>query len=211
VAELEQLMSDLALATPPPAAQPFVPKPGQLVRAQYTVGDEWHRARIQSVSAARDSCEVAYVDFGNTERLPVSRIQPLAEPLARAAPFAQPARLAFLRLPSDPLEGNAFAADYCAEALECVRRLVEGRELVANVEARVAGVMYVTLYDPLLGRPIFDKSINAEIARAGFAVPEHDDAAKCNPKALADIRDIVNTARTEHRGMWEYGDVTAED
>ncbi|KAJ1721816.1 hypothetical protein LPJ53_003698 [Coemansia erecta] len=223
VAALEQLMADLALTPSTPAttaAQTFVPRAGQLVRAQYSVGNEWHRARIVSVSAARDTCDVAYVDFGNTESVPLARIRPLEDALAKPAPFAQQARLAFVRLPSEgPTDDGAaagagtagFAADYCVEALECVRGLVEGRELVANVEARVGGVMYVTLYDPALGRPIFGKSVNAEVARAGFAVPLRDEAARCNARALADVTEIVEVARAEHRGMWEYGDVTAED
>ncbi|KAJ1820061.1 hypothetical protein LPJ56_001441, partial [Coemansia sp. RSA 2599] len=183
--ELEKLMADLAIAPPNSAADAgFVPKSGQLVRARYTVGDEWHRARVRSVSAAKNECEVFYLDFGNSETLSIDRVRPLPAGFAQQPAFAQEARFAFLRLPSD-----GFAGDYTLDALEEVRRLVEGYDLVANVEAREpSGVMHLTLYDPKLGRPLFDKSVNAEIAAAGYAVADKQSiAARHNPQAADKI------------------------
>ncbi|KAJ2700980.1 hypothetical protein FB645_004798 [Coemansia sp. IMI 203386] len=207
--ELERLMSDLAIAPANSAADVgFVPKSGQLVRARYTVGDEWHRARIRNVSTAKNECEVFYLDFGNSETLSLDRVRPLPANFAQQPAFAQEARFAFLRLPSE-----GFAVDYTLDALEEVRRLVEGYDLVANVEAREpSGVMHLTLYDPKLGRPLFDKSVNAEIAAAGYAVADKQSlAARHNPQAAGKIDSIASEARTKHLGMWEYGDVTADE
>ncbi|KAJ2724406.1 hypothetical protein GGI07_002007 [Coemansia sp. Benny D115] len=212
VAELETLMADLAIAPgaqPASAASDFVPKVGQLVRACYTSGDEWHRARIRSVTASKREFEVVYIDFGNSETLPIDRIRPLPAAFAQKPAFAQEARLAFLRLPS-----SEFASDYLSEATDELRRLVEGRQLVANVEAREgpSGLMYVTLYDPALGRPVLEKSVNGEIASAGFAVAESKDlASQHNAAGAAKISELVAEARTAHRGMWEYGDITADE
>ncbi|KAJ1645077.1 hypothetical protein LPJ64_003298 [Coemansia asiatica] len=207
--ELEKLMADLAIAPTNSATDAgFVPKAGQLVRARYTIGDEWHRARVRSVSAAKNECEVFYLDFGNSETLSLDRVRPLPAGFAQQPAFAQEARFAFLRLPSE-----GFAGDYTLDALEEVRRLVEGCDLVANVEAREpSGVMHLTLYDPKLGRPLFEKSVNAEIAAAGYAVADKQSvAARHNLQAAEKIDFIASQARARHLGMWEYGDVTADE
>ncbi|KAJ1729494.1 hypothetical protein LPJ61_003492, partial [Coemansia biformis] len=206
VAELESMMADLAIEQPAGGPGP-VPKAGQLVSACYTAGDEWHRARIVK-ALPNNQFEVSYVDFGNAEVVSADRIRALPAKFATAEPYAQPAQLAFLRLPSD-----AFAADYVADAYAALRQLVEGRQLVANVEARPPnGPIQLTLYDPALGRPVLEKSINGEIAAAGFAIADQRAlASRHNSAAAAKLEELVGAARAAHRGMWEYGDITADD
>ncbi|KAJ2709083.1 hypothetical protein H4R19_004427, partial [Coemansia spiralis] len=204
--ELEAMMADLALDHPASGAG-FAPKAGQLVCACYTVGDEWHRARIVKALPG-DRFEVSYIDFGNAETLDAAQIRPLPAKYAAVEPFAQPAQLAFLRLPSDD-----FAPDYVAEAHAALRQLLEGRRLVANVEARPPnGPLQLTFYDPKLGRPLLEKSVNGEIAAAGFALVDRRAlASRHNPAGAAKIEALVAEARAAHCGMWEYGDITTDE
>lgn len=207
IGELETLMADLAISQTAAIDKEFVPKTGQMVSACYTVGDEWHRARIRRVLPGKREFEVIYVDFGNAEVLSLDRIRPLPAKFASTNPHAHEAQLAFLQLPSEEM-----AADYMPEAFDELRRLVEGCKLVANVEARLSsGVMQLTLYDPNLGSPILEKSVNAKIAEAGFAVVDKTSlAARHNAEAARRIEELVDEARSTHRGMWEYGDVTTD-
>ncbi|KAJ2338327.1 hypothetical protein GGF43_006907, partial [Coemansia sp. RSA 2618] len=206
VAELETLMADLAVSQAPKPAD-FAPKAGQLVSACYTAGDEWHRARIVKALPGNEYV-VSYIDFGNSETLGIDRLRPLPPKFAGAEAHAQEAQLAFLRLP-----GAEFVPDYAADAYALLRQLVEGRPLVANVEARPPNApMQITLYDPSLGRPVLEKSVNGEIATAGFAVADKRALSSMhNAPALAKMEALVDDARTAHRGMWEYGDATADE
>ncbi|KAJ2364350.1 hypothetical protein H4S01_003824 [Coemansia sp. RSA 2610] len=206
VAELEDLMANLSVSQAPAPAG-FAPKAGQLVSACYTVGDEWHRAKIMKVLPGNEF-HVSYIDFGNSETLGIDRLRPLPSQFANIEAHAQEAQLAFLRLPN-----SEFVSDYSADAYDMLRQLVEGRQLVANVEARPSNApIQITLYDPALGRPVLEKSVNGEIAFAGFAAA--DDRAlssKHNAPAFDKIKSLVADARNSHRGMWEYGDATADE
>ncbi|KAJ2058831.1 hypothetical protein GGI17_004780 [Coemansia sp. S146] len=210
IAGLESLMAGLALdhKQQPKSAADFAPKAGQLVAACYTVGDEWHRARVVKHMPGKRECEVLYVDFGNSEVVPVDRIRPLSAKFSALPSQAHEAQLAFVSLPNE-----SFAPDYVNDSKEELRRLVEGRQLVANVEARPSnGPLHLTLYDPELGRPLIEKSVNGLVASAGFAVADKRAlSALHNQAAAAKIDALVAEARENHRGMWEYGDVTADD
>ncbi|KAJ2858245.1 hypothetical protein GGI22_003345 [Coemansia erecta] len=207
IKELEDLMAELSVAQMPATAD-FAPKAGQLVSACYTAGDEWHRAKIRKVLPSKKEFEVAYIDFGNSEVLSINRIRPLASRFSGLAAQAHEAQLAFVRLPDD-----SFAPDYVPEAFAELRRLVEGKQLVANVEARPAnGPIQVTLYEPALGKSIVEKSVNGTLAASGFALADKTSLASLhNPLAAKKMEELVDDARTAHRGIWEYGDVTAAE
>ncbi|KAJ2692528.1 hypothetical protein GGH99_001674 [Coemansia sp. RSA 1285] len=207
IKELEDLMAELSVGQAPAPAD-FVPKAGQLVSACYTVGDEWHRAKIRKVLPSKKEFDVLYIDFGNSEVVGIDRIRPLAPKCSGLQPQAHEAQLAFLRLPDD-----SFAPDYVAETVSELRRLVEGRQLVANVEARPSsGPLQITLYEPDLGKSIVEKSVNGTLALSGFALATKSSLASLhNPLAANKIEELVNDARSAHRGIWEYGDVTAAE
>ncbi|KAJ2462110.1 hypothetical protein EV174_007156, partial [Coemansia sp. RSA 2320] len=159
-AGLEALMAGLAidktLHQPEGEHPPFVPKVSQLVAARDSAAAQWLRARVTRVSAPKRECDVVYVDYGNAETLSLDCVRPLPASFAALEPQAHEAQLAFLRLPD-----QSFIPDYAPDALAEFRRLVEDRQLVANVEARSAasgGLLHLTLYDPELGKPLLDQS-----------------------------------------------------
>ncbi|KAJ2000694.1 hypothetical protein H4R26_004497 [Coemansia thaxteri] len=213
-AGLEALMAGLAidktLHQPEGEHPPFVPKVSQLVAARDSAAAQWLRARVTRVSAPKRECDVVYVDYGNAETLSLDCVRPLPASFAALEPQAHEAQLAFLRLPD-----QSFIPDYAPDALAEFRRLVEDRQLVANVEARSAasgGLLHLTLYDPELGKPLLDQSVNGLLASAGFAVCDKKALSSMhNAPAAAKIAALVDVARSAHCGMWEYGDVTAEE
>ncbi|KAJ2908397.1 hypothetical protein GGI21_002928, partial [Coemansia aciculifera] len=173
----------------------------------------WHRARVvrlmPSTAGGKREYEVLYVDFGNSETVPSDRIRPLSSKHSALPVQAHEAQLAFVRMPSPE-----FAPDYVADSVAELRARVEGRQLVANVEARPPGgaPLQLTLYDPELGRPLIEKSVNALMASAGFAVADPRALSSVHNKpAASQIEALVADARRAHRGMWEYGDVTADE
>ncbi|KAJ2552786.1 hypothetical protein EV175_003179 [Coemansia sp. RSA 1933] len=208
IKELEDLMAGLSVAQAPAAPADFAPKAGQLVSACYTAGDEWHRAKIRKVLPSKEDFDVVYIDFGNSEVVGIDRIRPLAPKFSGLAAQAHEAQLAFVRLPDD-----SFAPDYVPEAFAELRRLVEGKQLVANVEARPSNApIQVTLYEPSLGKSIVEKSVNGTLASSGFALAEKTGLASLhNPLAAKKMEELVNEARAAHQGIWEYGDVTAAE
>ena len=52
---------------------------GDLVLARYTLDENWYRGRVMSVvtddeSSSQEKAEVFYVDYGNTELMPIDRL-----------------------------------------------------------------------------------------------------------------------------------------
>ena len=69
---------------------PGPPKAGDVVAARFTEDDEWYRARIRRNDREKQQAEVVYVDYGNSEVIPWSRLRPLTRPVpqVRALPWA---------------------------------------------------------------------------------------------------------------------------
>lgn len=52
---------------------------GELVAACYSGDDNWYRALVLKTNSARDDVAVFYVDFGNSEDVPESRVRSLSQ------------------------------------------------------------------------------------------------------------------------------------
>lgn len=81
------------------------PKAGEFVAAKFTVDDQWYRARIHRNDREAKKAEVVYIDFGNSETIPWSRLRPLAQAEflpSKLKPQAQDAQLSFIQLPGNP-------------------------------------------------------------------------------------------------------------
>ena len=71
----------------------FFPQPSQLCVALYTETGDWCRAFVKEVTP-NGLVDVHYVDFGNSEKLPVSSTKPLEDKFASVPFFALPCSLA---------------------------------------------------------------------------------------------------------------------
>lgn len=72
--ELEQLMGRVDDFIKSPAAQSLtLPRPGLPILAQYSVNNGWYRAIVLS-HPSKGTCEIRFVDFGNSESTEVSNM-----------------------------------------------------------------------------------------------------------------------------------------
>ncbi|KAL2802916.1 hypothetical protein BJX63DRAFT_440506 [Aspergillus granulosus] len=186
---------------------PGPPKAGDFVAAKFTEDGEWYRAKVRRNDREKQQAEVVYIDFGNSEVLPWSRLRPLSQPqfsVQKLRPQAVDAVLSLLQFP--------VSADYLADAVSFLEEQTFNRELVANVDfVSSEGTLHVTLLDPSESKNL-DQSINAEIVREGLAmVPRKLKAwERAAGETLSNLRTLEDEAKHERRGMWEYGDLTED-
>lgn len=186
---------------------PGPPKAGDFVAAKFTEDGEWYRAKVRRNDREKQQAEVVYIDFGNSEVLPWSRLRPLSQPqfsTQTLRPQAVDAVLSFLQFPVSP--------DYLQDAVAFLEEQTYNRELVANVDyVAPEGTLHVTLLDPSDSKNL-DQSINSEIAREGLAmIPRKLKAwERAASETLSNLRALEDEAKQERRGMWEYGDLTED-
>ncbi|KAI8074584.1 hypothetical protein BC940DRAFT_288597 [Gongronella butleri] len=201
IKQLETLMKDLSLHyASRPAAGADQPKPrvGDIVSAKFTEDDCWYRAKIRRVSS--EGFEVLYVDYGNSEVLPRSRIQALAPQFKTLKPQAQEAMLSFVRCPSKE-------AEYGVECMERFHELTAGKQLVANVDAKENGVLCLTLYDPKMSTNA-EASLNLDMVRDGCGIVNAKvPYAKAYPEILQSLQEAQRSAQRNRYGMFVYGDI----
>lgn len=183
------------------------PKAGDFVAARFTEDNEWYRAKVRRNDREKQQAEVVYIDFGNSESLPWSRLRPLTQPqfsVQKLRAQASDAVLSFLQFPVSP--------DYLEDAVGFIGDQTFDRQLVANVDyVSSEGTMHVTLLDPAASKSL-DESINAEVVREGLAmIPKKLKAWEwAAADTMAHLRTVESEAKEERRGMWEYGDLTED-
>lgn len=190
------------------ASLPGPPKAGDFVAAQFTEDNQWYRARIRSNDRENKEAVVVYIDYGNSEKQPWSKLRPLTQPqftVQKLKAQASDAVLSFLQLP--------VAADYLADSIDYMSELTAGKELVASVDyTSNENVLHVTLYDPKAGEGMDETNVNAEIVREGLAmVPKKLKPWEKNfADVLSNLKKVETVAKEGRRGMWQYGDLTED-
>lgn len=87
--KLDALMTEIeqnvlsGKARPPKAAEIMV---GCVYLAQYQEDSRWYRARVLGVNTAEQQCEVLFVDYGNTDFVPLSCVRNAEEKFCELAP-----------------------------------------------------------------------------------------------------------------------------
>lgn len=186
---------------------PGPPKAGDFVASRFTEDNEWYRAKIRRNDREKQQAEVLYIDYGNSETVPWSRLRPLSQPqfsIQKLRAQASDAVLSFLQFPA--------ASEYLDDAVGFIGDQTFDRQLVANVDfVSSEGTMHVTLLDPSVSKSL-DESINAEVVREGLAmIPKKLKAwERAAGETLTSLRAIESEAKEDRRGMWEYGDLTED-
>ena len=181
------------------------PKVGEYVAARFTEDDEWYRARVRRNNREAKEAEVLYVDYGNTETVPWTRLRPLSEPFQPAKLKAQAldAQLSFVTPPSNE--------EYINEMVHFIGTKTHERTLVANVDhIDRDGTLWLTLFDPAVSRAA-DQSLNGEIVAEGLAVVSRKLRAwEKGWEGLPALWAREREAKEGRRGVWEYGDLTED-
>lgn len=188
------------------------PKAGDLVAAKWSEDDCWYRARIRSNDRTAKVAEVVFIDYGNTEKFPWSKLRPLNQPdfnTSKLKPQAADASLSLVQLPTAPQyfrETKAYLTDVLASKAKWVASydLVDGKE----------GVTYVTIYEDKTPLPKPWESINREVLLEGLGMVPRKLKAWERAPAFGDIlkqyKEAESDAKQNRAGMWEYGDLTED-
>jgi staphylococcal nuclease domain-containing protein 1 len=187
---------------------PGPPKAGDVVSAKFTQDGQWYRARVRRNDRDAKTSEVVYIDYGNSESQPWSALRALNTErfgLQKLRAQAVDAALSFVQFPTSP--------EYLADSVAFLHEIAVDRQLVANVDftdARDGNLMWVTLLDPSAKNQT--ESLNAEVISEGLAmVPKKlKPFERANGALLQDLKEREGVAKSERRGMWEYGDLTED-
>ncbi|KAG0026669.1 hypothetical protein BGZ82_009363, partial [Podila clonocystis] len=192
---LEKMMSELGIHHKSSSSAPdnWKPRVGETVSAKFTEDNQWYRAKVTRNVAESKSVEIIYVDYGNSEVIPLTRVVPLPTQFSKLPQQAQEAVLSYVKVPT-------VKDDYGIEAANRFRDLVGGRQLVGVVEQREHG-------DP-------DRSLNAEMVRDGLATvftKTRYARHPSNQNLVAKFQESTSLAKRERLNLFEYGDNTADD
>lgn len=183
------------------------PKVGEYVAAKFTEDNTFYRARVRHANREAKEADVLYIDYGNSEKIPFSRLRPLTQPqfqVSKLKAQAVDAVFSFLQFPTQ--------TDYASESVEMINHLTAGRQLVANVDwTSPEGILHVTLYDPNSSDRM-EASLNSEIVSEGLAMVPFKlrPYERAYPEMIKSLKEKETTAKAERRGMWEYGDITED-
>ncbi|KAL2939573.1 Ribonuclease TUDOR 1 [Bienertia sinuspersici] len=219
VASVQQQLASLNIIEAPVIGS-FNPKKGDLVLAQFTADNSWNRAMIVNVppggvvQSPKDEFEVFYIDYGNQEVLPYSRLRPLPPSVNSVPGLAQLCSLAFVKVPSLEDDYGQEAAEYLSELT-----LSSSREFKAMIEEKDTSggkskgqgsgtVLLVTLVDVEAS-----SSINAAMLKVGLARLEKLKRwdSKERKSAIDNLEEFQEEAKKGRIGMWQYGDIQSDE
>ncbi|KAK7199700.1 Staphylococcal nuclease-like protein [Novymonas esmeraldas] len=184
------------------AGAEYTPKKGERVIAQYSGDKTWCRAAV--LKAPRDGkAEVQFIDFGNTETVPVKHIRAVPRGPEYAAvrdtpAFAKLARLAFLKPGGS---GDVFSGVAYAE----VEEYAEGEVLAKAVYRDGAGSLYYTVTTSESA-----PSLSETLLQRGLALLDRRTAVV----GAAEYRrheEAQEIARKGRKNLWQYGDIDEGD
>ncbi|KAL7409726.1 transcription factor [Mrakia frigida] len=206
---LEKLMNEFTLYHKTTAAKSptgWTPKAGDIISGQFSEDDRWYRARVKRASALKKECEVVFIDYGNEETLPFTRVRPLAPNFKTLSPQAHDARLSFIKLVKPGTE-------YAPDSLDRFREQCEGRKLIANIDYKDPSALHLRLIDPEDPQTARDPlhSINSSILRDGLASLDSECRyTSAYPAVRRSLEDALNLAKRERLGQYEFGDLSED-
>ncbi|RUS16817.1 hypothetical protein BC937DRAFT_90763 [Endogone sp. FLAS-F59071] len=218
VHKLEKLMEDFSIHHSGAShSTDFRPKTNEVISAKFTADERWYRAKVRKHLPEQKSVEVVYVDYGNSEVIPLTRVRPLPPNFTQLPHQASEAVLSFLKVPAREVRCNVLDTaglvdvDYGNEAYERLQELTQDKQLVANIDYRESNVLSLTLYDPAQSQTP-EASINADMVREGLAtVNTKVWYARGNQATIKKLQEALEAAKSDRLGMFEYGDITADD
>ncbi|KAI4138722.1 MAG: hypothetical protein L6R39_006647, partial [Caloplaca ligustica] len=117
--------------SPSTASSKDPPKTGEIVAAKFSEDKDWYRARIRRNDRDAKASEVVFIDYGNSESVAWKDIRPLGPAdrfgTGKLKAQATDAQLSFCQFPTTN-------KGYMSDAVDFLRRNVEGKQVVARVD-----------------------------------------------------------------------------
>lgn len=196
-AKLEALMNKLRqdFQSNPPITGSYTPKRGDLCAAKFSEDNEWYRAEIEKIQGG--NATLRYIDYGNKEVAPTTRLASLPAAFSSDKPYAVEYCMAFIQLPADN--------EYKDESARAFAEDVLNRNLLLNVEYKANNVTYVTLTDPKT-----NVDVGKNLVKDGLVLIEKRREKRLKP-IMEEYKEAEQAARKSRHGIWEYGDVTQDE
>ncbi|KAM8974619.1 staphylococcal nuclease domain-containing protein 1 isoform 2-T2 [Pelodytes ibericus] len=197
--QLEKLMEGMRseIASNPPLEGSFSPRRGDYCIAKFVDG-EWYRARVEKVESAA-KVHVLYIDYGNREVLPSSRLGPMPQSFSVRTLSAQAIEYAFAFIQVSQDE------EARADVIDNVVRDIQNTQCLLNVEYSGAGCPHVTLQ--------FADSkddVGLGLVKEGLVMVEVRKEKQFQ-KVISEYLSAQESAKTARLNLWRYGDFRADD
>lgn len=197
--QLEKLMESMRndIASHPPIEGSYAPRRGEFCIAKFVDG-EWYRARVEKVESPA-KVHVFYIDYGNREILPSTRLGTLPPAFSTRVLPAQATEyaFAFIQVPQDE--------DARTDAVDSVVRDIQNTQCLLNVEHLSAGCPHVTLQ--------FADSkgdVGLGLVKEGLVMVEVRKEKQFQ-KVITEYLNAQESAKSARLNLWRYGDFRADD
>lgn len=199
--KLEQLMNQLRaeLEARPPVPGSYTPKLNDLCVAQFSMDNEWYRAKILSCKSSGE-VTVLFIDYGNKEMTNSTKLAQMPAGFEALPAQAHEYALAMVQMSSDE-DDVENAIDYFKQVLY----LEEEPEFSINVEYKVGNVEFVTLTNST------KLDIGKKLVSDGYASVDRARREKRLQKLLTEYLKVLSVAKSAHKMMWRYGDKEQDD
>ena len=132
---LTKLSEELNTLCNSPQMTTYQPQRQQVCAALFAETGDWCRAFVKEITQ-EGLIEVHYVDYGNTERIPASRVRPLSDQLTMCPFFSLPCSLANVPFPQPP--------GWSKQVMDLIKQKVPlFRCLKTKLVGRDPGMLYV--------------------------------------------------------------------
>uniref|UniRef100_G7P0L2 Staphylococcal nuclease domain-containing protein n=1 Tax=Macaca fascicularis TaxID=9541 RepID=G7P0L2_MACFA len=197
--QLEKLMENMRndIASHPPVEGSYAPRRGEFCIAKFVDG-EWYRARVEKVESPA-KVHVFYIDYGNREVLPSTRLGTLPPAFSTRVLPAQATEyaFAFIQVPQDD--------DARTDAVDSVVRDIQNTQCLLNVEHLSSGCPHVTLQ--------FADSkgdVGLGLVKEGLVMVEVRKEKQFQ-KVITEYLNAQESAKSARLNLWRYGDFRADD
>ncbi|XP_049615245.1 tudor domain-containing protein 1 isoform X2 [Syngnathus scovelli] len=119
------------------ASQNFRPAPGSVCCAQFSVDQQWYRAKVLAYTSEERIC-VDYIDYGNSEDVHISCLRPISSSLLALPMQAIPCSLAGIQ---------PVGESWSEEALLALQRKASNRILYVEIKGSHKGKALVVMVD----------------------------------------------------------------
>ncbi|XP_063164900.1 staphylococcal nuclease domain-containing protein 1 [Candoia aspera] len=197
--QLEKLMESMRgeIAACPPVEGAYTPRRGDFCIAKFVDG-EWYRARVEKAESA-GKVHVFYIDYGNKETLPSTRLAALPQAFGTRLLPAQATeyQFAFIQVPQDE--------EARADAVDSAVRDIHNMQCLLNVEYTGPSCAHVTLQ--------FADSkadVGLGLVKTGLVMVE-PRKEKQFQKVITEYLNAQEAAKSARLNLWRYGDFRADD
>uniref|UniRef100_A0A8C5QMV6 Staphylococcal nuclease domain-containing protein n=1 Tax=Leptobrachium leishanense TaxID=445787 RepID=A0A8C5QMV6_9ANUR len=197
--QLEKLMESMRseIASSPPLEGSYAPRRGDYCIAKFVDG-EWYRARVEKIESPA-KVHVFYIDYGNREVLPSTRLGAIPQSFSIRTLPAQAIEysFAFIQVPQDE--------EARADAIDSVVRDIQNTQCLLNVEYSGAGCSHVTLQFA-----DSKEDVGLGLVKEGLVMVEVRKEKQFQ-KVIPEYISAQEAAKAARMNLWRYGDFRADD